>query len=175
MGPLDRAGRLAAAAEAAPRDQPRPRARGRRPETYEHNKEFLQTVYDEGLMLRRINIRQVMAFAGTEMAETGADIAQEHKDQFQAYKREVRETVDNPMLDRVVPPGTVLPDVHLEYHQDGKTFGRQLGTYALLVAVPYRASASSAPPSTWRSRTTATARSRASRTRSTSTRRRWTS
>lgn len=87
-------------------------------------------------MLRRINIRQVMAFAGTEMAETGADIAQEHKDQFQAYKREVRETVDNPMLDRVVPPGTVLPDVHLEYHQDGKTFGRQLGTYALLVAVP---------------------------------------
>ncbi|WP_144919795.1 radical SAM protein [Halorubrum salsamenti] len=109
---------------------------GERPETYEHNKEFLQTVYDEGLMLRRINIRQVMAFAGTEMAETGADIAQEHKDQFQAYKKEVRETVDNPMLDRVVPPGTVLPDVHLEYHQDGKTFGRQLGTYALLVAVP---------------------------------------
>jgi len=109
---------------------------GERPETYEHNKRFLQSVYDEGLMLRRINIRQVMAFAGTEMAETGAEIAQEHKDQFQAYKREVRETIDNPMLDRVVPPGTVLPDVHLEYHQDGKTFGRQIGTYALLVAVP---------------------------------------
>ena len=110
--------------------------KGERPETYEHNKRFLQRVYDEGLMLRRINIRQVMAFAGTEMAETGAEVAQDHKDQFQAYKREVRETVDNPMLDRVVPPGTVLPDVHLEYHQDGKTFGRQLGTYALLVAVP---------------------------------------
>ena len=109
---------------------------GERPETYEHNKRFLQRVYDEGLMLRRINVRQVMAFAGTEMAETGAEIAQEHKDQFQSYKREVRETIDNPMLDRVVPPGTVLPDVHLEYHQDGKTFGRQLGTYALLVAVP---------------------------------------
>ena len=109
---------------------------GERPETYEHNKEFLQSVYDEGLMLRRINVRQVMAFAGTEMAETGADIAQSHKDRFQTYKREVRETIDNPMLDRVVPPGTVLPDIHLEYHQDGKTFGRQLGTYALLVAVP---------------------------------------
>jgi radical SAM superfamily enzyme with C-terminal helix-hairpin-helix motif len=36
----------------------------------------------------------------------------------------------------VVPPGTVLPDVHLEYHQDGKTFGRQLGTYPLLVGIP---------------------------------------
>ena len=109
---------------------------GERPETYEHNKRFLQRVYDEGLMLRRINIRQVMAFAGTEMSETGADIAREHKQQFKPYKREVREEIDRPMLRRVLPTGTVLEDVHLEYHQDGKTFGRQLGTYSLLVAVP---------------------------------------
>jgi radical SAM superfamily enzyme with C-terminal helix-hairpin-helix motif len=109
---------------------------GERPETYDHNRRFLRQVYDEGLMLRRINIRQVMAFAGTEMSETGADIAKEHKEQFQEYKREVREQVDNPMLQRVVPPGTVLPDVHLEYHEDGTTFGRQLGTYPLLVGIP---------------------------------------
>jgi radical SAM superfamily enzyme with C-terminal helix-hairpin-helix motif len=109
---------------------------GERPETYEHNKQFLQSVMDEGLMLRRVNIRQVMAFAGTEMAETGADIAKSHKEQFKPYKREIRETIDNPMLKRVALPGTVLPDVHLEYHQDGKTFGRQLGTYPLLVGIP---------------------------------------
>jgi len=109
---------------------------GERPETYEHNKRFLNRVLDEGLMLRRINIRQVMAFEGTEMAETGADIAKEHKRNFKSYKREVREEIDNPMLKRVAPVGTVLPDVHFEYHQDGRTFGRQLGTYSLLVAVP---------------------------------------
>jgi radical SAM superfamily enzyme with C-terminal helix-hairpin-helix motif len=109
---------------------------GERPETYEHNKRFLRSVLDEGLMLRRINIRQVMAFAGTEMAETGADIAKEHKRNFKSYKREVREEIDNPMLRRVAPVGTILPDVHLEYHQDGQTFGRQLGTYSLLVALP---------------------------------------
>jgi radical SAM superfamily enzyme with C-terminal helix-hairpin-helix motif len=110
--------------------------KGERSETFEHNKQFLQDVYDEGLMLRRINIRQVMAFEGTEMAETGADIARDHKKQFKQYKREVREEIDNPMLQRVAPPGTVLPNVYLEYHQDGKTFGRQLGTYALLVGIP---------------------------------------
>jgi radical SAM superfamily enzyme with C-terminal helix-hairpin-helix motif len=109
---------------------------GERRETFEHNKRFLRRVYDEGYMLRRINIRQVMAFEGTEMAETGADIARDHKQLFKRYKREVREEIDNPMLKRVAPPGTVLEDVHLEYHQDGKTFGRQLGTYALLVAIP---------------------------------------
>ncbi|MFB6122722.1 MAG: radical SAM protein [Haloferacaceae archaeon] len=110
--------------------------KGEREETFEHNKRFLQQVYDEGLLLRRINIRQVMAFAGTEMSETGADVAHDHKKQFKQYKRDVREEIDRPMLRRVAPPGTVLPDVHLEYHQDGKTFGRQLGTYPLLVAVP---------------------------------------
>jgi radical SAM superfamily enzyme with C-terminal helix-hairpin-helix motif len=109
---------------------------GERRESFEHNKRFLQRLYDEGLMVRRINIRQVMSFEGTEMSDTGTEIAHEHKKLFKQYKREVREEIDNPMLQRVAPPGTVLPDVHLEYHQDGKTFGRQLGTYPLLVAVP---------------------------------------
>ncbi|MBV0901455.1 radical SAM protein [Haloarcula salina] len=110
--------------------------KGETKETFEHNKRFLQRVYDEGLMLRRVNIRQVMAFEGTDMADTGAEIARDHKKLFKQYKREVREEIDNPMLQRVAPPGTVLPDVHLEYHQDGKTFGRQLGTYPLLVGIP---------------------------------------
>jgi len=109
---------------------------GEREETFEHNRRFLRRVYDAGLVLRRVNIRQVMAFEGTEMSDTGAEIAHDHKKLFKQYKHEIRETIDNPMLQRVAPPGTVLEDVHLEYHQDGKTFGRQLGTYPLLVAVP---------------------------------------
>jgi len=116
-------------------------------------------------MLRRINIRQVMAFEGTDMAETGADIANDHKQLFKQYKTEVRETIDNPMLKRVAPPGTVLPDVHLEYHQDGKTFGRQPGTYPC--SSPSLASAHSGRCSTWPSRTTATDPWAACHTRST--------
>ncbi|WP_224269907.1 radical SAM protein [Haloprofundus salinisoli] len=109
---------------------------GEREETFAHNKRFLQRVYDEGLMVRRINIRQVMAFDGTEMSSTGSQIAKDHKKLFKKYKQEVREEIDRPMLKRVAPPGTVLENVHLEYHQDGTTFGRQLGTYPLLVGVP---------------------------------------
>ena len=104
--------------------------------TYDHNRAFLQRVYDAGLMLRRINIRQVMSFEGTDMSDTGAAIAEEHTELFKSYKQEVRETIDQPMLERVAPAGTVLPDVHLEYHEDGRTFGRQLGTYPLLVGFP---------------------------------------
>jgi len=110
--------------------------KGERPETYEHNERFLDRVYDAGLMLRRVNIRQVMSFEGTEMEETGASIAIDHKKLFKRYKQRVREEIDNPMLERVAPAGTILPDVHLEYHEDGRTFGRQLGTYPLLVGLP---------------------------------------
>lgn len=109
---------------------------GERAETFEHNRRFLDRILEENLLVRRINIRQVMAFEGTEMAETGAQVAADHSQQFKRYKRAVREEVDNPMLQRVAPVGTILKDVHLEYHESGTTFGRQLGTYPLLVGLP---------------------------------------
>ncbi len=109
---------------------------GEREATFEHNRQFLRDVLDRGLMVRRVNVRQVMAFEGTEMDDTGVEIANDHKRQFKQYKRELREEIDRPMLERVAPPGTVLPDVYTEYHEDGTTFGRQLGTYPLLVGFP---------------------------------------
>ncbi|MFB6124713.1 MAG: radical SAM protein [Halanaeroarchaeum sp.] len=109
---------------------------GEREATFEHNRRFLERILEDGLMVRRVNIRQVMAFEGTEMAETGTQLADAHKGLFKRYKREVREEIDNPMLQRVAPVGTVLEDVHLEYHDQGTTFGRQLGTYPLLVGIP---------------------------------------
>ncbi|MDZ7849299.1 MAG: radical SAM protein [Halodesulfurarchaeum sp.] len=109
---------------------------GEREETFEHNREFLDSVLEAGLMVRRINIRQVMAFEGTEMESTGAALAKAHKKQFKSYRAAVREEIDVPMLRRVAPPGTVLPDVRTEYHEGEHTFGRQAGTYPLLVGIP---------------------------------------
>jgi len=109
---------------------------GESEETFRHNREFLDSVLDAGLMVRRINIRQVMAFEGTEMESTGADLAEAHKKQFKEYRAAVREQVDIPMLRRVAPAGTVLPNVRTEYHEGDYTFGRQAGTYPLLVGIP---------------------------------------
>ncbi len=109
---------------------------GEREATFEHNREFLDSVLEAGLLVRRINIRQVMAFEGTEMETTGADLANAHKKQFKAYRAAVREEIDVPMLRRVAPVGTVLPDVRTEYHEGEYTFGRQAGTYPLLVGIP---------------------------------------
>ncbi|KKH46934.1 radical SAM protein [Methanosarcina sp. 1.H.A.2.2] len=108
---------------------------GETKKTFQLNYDFLQQVFDSGLLLRRINIRQVMAFPGTPMY--GRDEAtRKHKKLFLDYKEQVRKNIDLPMLRRVVPEGTVLRDVMCEVHDRGVTFGRQLGSYPLLVGVP---------------------------------------
>ena len=108
---------------------------GETKKTFQMNYDFLQKVLDSGLLLRRINIRQVMAFPGTPIY--GRDeAAKKHKKLFLDYKEQVRKNIDLPMLRRVVPEGTVLRDVMCEVHDKGVTFGRQLGSYPLLVGIP---------------------------------------
>ncbi|MCL2141335.1 MAG: radical SAM protein [Methanimicrococcus sp.] len=106
--------------------------------TYALNYEFLKKIYDEGLMVRRINLRQVMVFPNTLLSdEKVADFKNEKL--FRAHKENVRQTIDLPMLRRVVPIGTVLKDVFMEAEEKSPktlSFGRQFGTYPLLIAVP---------------------------------------
>lgn len=108
---------------------------GESKKTFQLNYDFLRCVLDSGLLLRRINIRQVMAFPGTPIY--GKDeAAKKHKKLFLDYKEKVRKNIDLPMLRRIVPEGTVLRDVMCEVQERGITFGRQLGSYPLLVGIP---------------------------------------
>jgi radical SAM superfamily enzyme with C-terminal helix-hairpin-helix motif len=99
-------------------------------ETYRLDLEFLEKVLAEELMLRRINIRQVVP-ARTDFPGV------RHRAEFDRFKRRVRERVDGPMLRRLVPPRTVMRSVYAELREGGRTFGRQAGTYPLLVEMPY--------------------------------------
>ena len=96
------------------------------------NYEFLKKVFDAGLMLRRINIRQVIAFEDTSISGHVVDI---NKKEFLKYKERVRKDIDYPMLKRVVPQGTVFRDVIVEV-TGSVSFARQLGSYPLLVGIP---------------------------------------
>jgi radical SAM superfamily enzyme with C-terminal helix-hairpin-helix motif len=49
----------------------------------------------------------------------------------------VREQIDLPMLERVVPNGTIISSVYTELREGGRTFGRQVGTYPILIGLPY--------------------------------------
>jgi radical SAM superfamily enzyme with C-terminal helix-hairpin-helix motif len=103
---------------------------GETPDTYVRNLEFLRSVLGEGLMLRRINIRQVMPVR----RRFGVRI---DPSSFRRHKQNVREEIDRRMLERVVPRGTVLRDVYTELADGNITFGRQIGSYPLLIGIPY--------------------------------------
>ena len=103
---------------------------GETPETFERNLEFLRRVLAADLWVRRINIRQVRPVRREF-------VPLEHHHLFRRFKERVRAEIDHEMLSRVVPTGTVLRDVYLEIAEGHLTLGRQVGTYGLLVGVPY--------------------------------------
>ncbi len=104
---------------------------GETPATYGMDMDILNRMKDEGLMIRRINIRQVLPIR----KEFSVKVDQRR---FKRFKEEVREDIDRVMLERVAPRGTVLKDVYLELQDGNTTFGRQIGSYPLLVGIPYK-------------------------------------
>ncbi|MBT5255411.1 MAG: radical SAM protein, partial [Euryarchaeota archaeon] len=116
--------------------------------TYDMNLDLLQEIHNEGLLLRRINIRQVEG-------EGFQEINSEH---FTNFKNTVRNTIDGPLLEDLFPLGERLCKVHWETHDGrtrlaahqteshlgescrgnaGITFGRQIGAYPILIGVEY--------------------------------------
>lgn len=109
---------------------------GERKRTYELNYLYLKEILDRGYMLRRINIRQVIPFPGTPMWRIGDRIIRKHREYARIYKMKIRREIDQPMLRRVVPVGTILRDLRTEVHEGNITYCRQIGTYPLLVGIP---------------------------------------
>lgn len=104
--------------------------------TFALNYEFLKKIYDNNLLVRRINLRQVIPIPGTRMFEIGEKNIRKHKGEFQRFKRKVRQTIERPMLHRLVPQGSLLAQVFTEAYEGKLTFARQLGSYPLLVGIP---------------------------------------
>ena len=101
-------------------------------------------------MIRRVNIRQVEGKGFQEIDDTD----------FKSFKSTVRDEFDGPLLEEMLPTGTILHDVWWEAHEGrtrlprhlepearsaevhgkaGITFGRQIGAYPILVGMNYMA------------------------------------
>ncbi len=102
---------------------------GESPRTFELNLKFLKDVLGKGLLVRRVNIRQV--------SPVRREFDLKHRRKFRSFKDHVRAQFDHEMLKLVVPNGTILKDVYTEIMEGKTTFGRQVGTYPLLIGIPY--------------------------------------
>ncbi len=102
--------------------------------TLEHNMAFMRRLIEEDLLVRRINIRQVIGFEGTRLGRTrGTKI---RRNEFFSHKREVRNTVDVHMLRKVAPLGTIIRSAYLDRVEGNYALLRPLGSYPLLCHMP---------------------------------------
>ncbi len=110
---------------------------GETKKSYEITFQFLKKLFDDGLMVRRINIRQVVVFPNTPLWRMREKVKiEKHKNLIKHYRYKIRHEIDLPMLQRVVPVGTVLREVRAEIYDNGLTYGRQIGSYPLIVGIP---------------------------------------
>ncbi|MCX6694124.1 MAG: radical SAM protein [Methanomicrobiales archaeon] len=101
--------------------------------TYDRNEAFLKDILDSGLLVRRINIRQLMPFPDTPAFDDNT--LGLHDARFRRFKEFVRAQIDHPMIQKVAPQGTVLSDVVISLAGQ-LSLGRQMGSYPLLVGIP---------------------------------------
>ncbi|MFX1369654.1 MAG: radical SAM protein [Promethearchaeota archaeon] len=107
---------------------------GESSKTLEYNFAFLKRLLSENLLVRRINIRQVIGFPGTRTGSKKKPAIK--RNEFFQHKKTVRERIDVEMIRRVAPSGTIIGQVFEEYAEGNYTLLRPLGTYPLLCYLP---------------------------------------
>ncbi|MBI2668991.1 radical SAM protein [Candidatus Woesearchaeota archaeon] len=107
--------------------------------THEKNMDALQQIMDEQLLLRRINIRQVAVLPDTFLEQHGGNkYLRKNNHLYWKWRNEIRQKIDNPMLERLLPKGTIINDVWTEMYDGKTTFCRQMGTYPLVIGIKGR-------------------------------------
>jgi len=104
--------------------------------TFSANYWFMRKVLEMGLLVRRINLRQLMVMPSTRLASFGDHLARKHRQLFVRHKMQMRADVDRPMLERIIPTWTVMRGVRTELVEGRMTWSRQIGSYPLLVGIP---------------------------------------
>ncbi|MDP3916919.1 MAG: radical SAM protein, partial [Nanoarchaeota archaeon] len=109
--------------------------KGESKKTGDINFEYLKKILDEKLLLRRINIRQVTPLPGTAMWDVGTKFLKKNKSNYWKWRNKIRKEIDFEMLKMLVPKGTIMKNVWMEVHDGKHSFGRQMGSYPLIVGV----------------------------------------
>ncbi len=107
-------------------------------ETYRLNRELLERIMEEGLLVRRVNIRKVMVIPATRLSRMWRGINPRVEAAARAFVRWTRRVFDRRMLSRIAPPGTVLKSLWVEECRESYCYARQQGSYPLMVYIPCR-------------------------------------
>ena len=108
---------------------------GESQKTFEMNYRFLMSILEEGIFLRRINIRQVWTFEKTKLAQSKKNTkiygSKSLKQKFTYYKDRIRNEIDKKMLPMSFPKGSIIRNVIPEKKVPFGYLGRALGSYPI--------------------------------------------
>jgi len=105
---------------------------GESKETWEYNKALLDRIEEEGLLVRRVNLRKLSLLPGTQAYSlTKKVVVSKGYEGFRKYVMKWQER----MLKKVVPPGTVLRNLVVEKVEKGVSYARQPASYPLTVEI----------------------------------------
>lgn len=107
-------------------------------ETYRVNYDYLMKIIDEGLMVRRLNIRRVCVLEKTplwSMKDIVEDNIRKFNRLFHHHRVFLMKSFDNKMLKRILPPGSILKYLYTEKVSKGFTFARQPVSYPITVKI----------------------------------------
>ncbi len=107
--------------------------KGESRQTYRKNVDFLKEIVKRGLLVRRVNIREVLPLEGTPMWSIGDEIVRKHKKLIVSFKHWVRERFDKYMMKKVFPKYTILRGLYVEGQVENSMVARQPGSYPVTV------------------------------------------
>jgi radical SAM superfamily enzyme with C-terminal helix-hairpin-helix motif len=109
--------------------------RGETADTFKINYEALRGIADEGLMVKRINIRRLQPYPGTALYNESGRTSAALLKRFEYYKGKIRDEIDRSMLKLIYPAGTILRKNLMLDYRDGYSRGKQIASYSITVKV----------------------------------------
>ncbi len=109
---------------------------GETADTFRINYECLNALKEEGLLVKRINIRKVLPFPGTRLYGDYREPSLQVRNRYEYYKEKIRTGIDHYMLSQIYPAGTVLREVLVEERRFEYALAKQIASYSITAKIP---------------------------------------
>jgi radical SAM superfamily enzyme with C-terminal helix-hairpin-helix motif len=104
--------------------------------TFEINYRRLMEILQKGLLVKRINIRQLLPFPGTPIYGRKISIPERVENRFRYYRDRIRADIENPMLRAIYPLGTILRSSQVLETSAGYSYSKQIASYSITAKLP---------------------------------------
>jgi len=104
-------------------------------DTYRINLEYLYKILNEGLLIRRINIRKVTVLENTPLWLRKNEVEyllKKYHSLYEIYRRRIMDEIDRKMLRKILPQNTIVKYLYTEKYIGRFTIARQPASYPIV-------------------------------------------